>query len=136
VTAMRAVIEQLRKRVEQLDAMLGASEEHTQYYEAEAERLGSDNATLRRLVYGIAEHAPVCPDCDGEGELRGNRSNDGDPRAECTCGFEGPDRFGNFDLLEDDKCPIHGAEPVESVDYKSAPRRANVRGHGNQEQES
>jgi DnaJ-class molecular chaperone len=24
----------------------------------------------------------ACPDCDGEGEVRGNRSNDGDPQAD------------------------------------------------------
>lgn len=29
--------------------------------------------------------------------------------AECGyCGFEGPDSFGNYDLLESDDCPVHG----------------------------
>lgn len=26
----------------------------------------------------------------------------------CTCHHEGPDEFGNYDLIEDDDCPLHG----------------------------
>lgn len=26
----------------------------------------------------------------------------------CTCGYEGPDSFGNYDLIESRDCPIHG----------------------------
>lgn len=29
--------------------------------------------------------------------------------AHCTCGSAGPDSFGNYDQIEDDACPLHGA---------------------------
>jgi hypothetical protein len=27
---------------------------------------------------------------------------------DCICGYEGPDRFGNYDLIENLDCPLHG----------------------------
>ena len=29
--------------------------------------------------------------------------------AVCKCDLAGPDEFGNFDLIENDVCPVHGA---------------------------
>jgi hypothetical protein len=36
-------------------------------------------------------------------------------RADCGyCWLEGPDYFGNYDLIENDRCPIHGAGPEKT----------------------
>jgi hypothetical protein len=29
----------------------------------------------------------------------------------CTCGLEGPDADGNYDLIPDPKCPVHEGGP-------------------------
>jgi hypothetical protein len=29
----------------------------------------------------------------------------------CTCGLEGPDDMGNYDLIPDPKCPVHEGGP-------------------------
>jgi len=31
-------------------------------------------------------------------------------QAECGCVLEGPDEFGNYDLIENPECPDHGFE--------------------------
>jgi hypothetical protein len=51
---------------------------------------------------------------------------------QCLCGYEGPDYFGNYDLIENDRCPLHGkGEPKSPIPpgCRECPMCAGVKGY-------